>query len=93
VKITDSTYLAAFPIVGTATAYLFEAGFASFHGIPYSFVQLSIAQFVGTAVLGLACLWAIHMYFSVAIAFLARRKLLVLADSSTKCTEIEIVRL
>jgi hypothetical protein len=76
-KFTDTTYLAALPIFGTAVAYLFEAGYAGFHGIPYSFVQLSVAQFVGTAVLGLACLWVIHIYFSLAIAFLARRKLLI----------------
>jgi hypothetical protein len=76
-KITDTKYLAVFPIIGTAVAYLFEAGYAGFHGIPYSLVQLSVAQFVGTAVLGLMCLWVIHIYFSLSIAYLARRKHLI----------------
>lgn len=76
-KLTESAYLAVLPIAGTLVAYLFEFGFASYHGIPASLVQLSVSQFVGAAVLGLLALWVIHLYLSLGIAFLARRKLLV----------------
>lgn len=73
-KITEAVYLAGIPVVGTTVAYLFEAGFAVFHGIPISLIQLSISQLVGTAVLGLLGLWMLHTYISIGIAFLARRK-------------------
>jgi len=73
-KIPESAYLTGIPIVGTALAYLFEAGFATFHGIPLSFVQLSISQLVGTGVLAMLVLWLLHTYFAVCVAFLARRK-------------------
>ena len=75
-KLTEPVYLATLPLAGTAVAYLFEFGFAAFHGIPTSFIQLSISQFVGAAVLGLLMLWAIHLYLALGIAFLHRRKLL-----------------
>jgi hypothetical protein len=76
-KLTETPYLAALPIAGTLAAYLFEFGFASYHGIPGAMIQLNVSQFVGAAVLGLFCLWIIHLYFSLGIAFLVRRKLLI----------------
>jgi len=76
-KLTESAYLAAFPIAGTLIAYLFEFGFAAYHGIPPSLVQLNASQFVGAAVLGVFSLWIIHIYLSLGVAFLARRKLLI----------------
>lgn len=69
-----AVYLASAPVIATAIAYLFEAGFASFHGIPTSLIQLSISQMVGTGVLGLLGLWVLHTYFALGVAFLARRK-------------------
>lgn len=76
-KLTETPYLTALPIAGTLAAYLFEFGFASYHGIPGAMIQLSVSQFVGAAVLGLFCLWIVHFYLSLGVAFLARRKLLV----------------
>lgn len=73
-KFTESAYLAGTPIAGLAIAYLFEAGFANFHGIPASLIQLSISQLVGTGVLGLIGLWMLHTYFAIGMAFLVRRK-------------------
>lgn len=73
-KLPEAAYLTGVPVVGTAVAYLFEAGFATFHGIPLSFVQLSISQLVGTGVLAMLSLWLLHTYFAVGVAFLARRK-------------------
>jgi len=76
-KLSESVYLAGLPIAGTAVAYLFEIGFATYHGIPSSLIQLSVSQLVGTAVLGLFCLWVLHLYFAMGIAFLARRRFLI----------------
>lgn len=76
-KLTESAYLGVLPIAGTLVAYLFEYGFALYHGIPASLIQLSVSQFVTAAVMGLLALWAIHMYLSLGAAFLTRRKLLV----------------
>lgn len=77
-KLTESAYLAVFPIVGIAGAYLIEAGFANYHGIPISLVQLSTAQLVGTAVLVLHIFWFIHLCISSALAAIARQERLLL---------------
>jgi hypothetical protein len=76
-KLTESFYLAALPVTGTLIAYLFEFGFAGFHGIPISLIQLNIAQLVGAAALGFLALWVIHIYLSLGIVFLARKKLMI----------------
>jgi hypothetical protein len=76
-RLTEAAYLAALPVAGTLAAYLFEFGFAGYHGIPASLIQLSASQLVGAASLGILFLWVIHLYLSLGIAFLARRKLLV----------------
>lgn len=77
-KVTESSYLAVAPIVGIAGAYLIEAGFANYHGIPLSLVQLNIAQLVGTAALVLTILWFVHLCFSSALAAIARQERLFL---------------
>ncbi len=74
IELSSGVLIAAIPVLGTAAAYLFEFGFSSFHGIPYSLITLSISQLVGTSILGLVMLLVIHIYFASGIAFLKRRK-------------------
>lgn len=69
-KTIDTLYLTILPIVGTAVAYIFEIGFAVFHGIPSYFIELNISQFVGSAVIGLLCLWIFHLYLSFGLALI-----------------------